>query len=79
MDSGVKHRLSNVIAWAGFVAAMVTLLYCMLYAYIRFAEIPAQESELAEAQGKLDALKQKFEILDNGLKLIPVELSAEIK
>ena len=31
MDGGIKHRLSNVIAWAGFAALMVTFLSAVLW------------------------------------------------
>lgn len=79
MDDGVKHRLSNVIAWAGFVAATLVILSVMYWAYIKFVEVPAQEAKLAELQSVLDSVKQKFEVDPGGIKLIPVEVSATIK
>ena len=41
MAGGVKHRLSNGIAWSGFAATPFTLLYLAPRAYIGFAKIPA--------------------------------------
>ena len=41
MGGGVKHRLSNEIAWSGFAATPLTLLYFAPWAYIGFAKIPA--------------------------------------
>ena len=79
MDGGVKHRLSNVIAWAGFAAATLVILSVMYWAYMNFAEIPARKAELAELQSVLDSLKQKFEVDPGGIKLIPVEVSATIE
>ena len=34
---------------------------------------------LDEARGKLDALKQKFDVNAGGIRLMPIEVSAEIK
>ena len=79
MDSGVKHRLSNVIAWAGFAAATLVILSVMYWAYMNFAEIPARKAELAELQSVLDALESKLEIDDNEPKVIPVELLEKIE
>ena len=79
MDDGVKHRLSNVIAWAGFMAATLVILSVMYWAYIKFVEIPAREADLAELQSVLDALEPKLEIDDNEPKVIPVELLEKIE
>jgi len=79
MDGGVKHRLSNVIAWAGFMAATLVILSVMYWAYIKFVEIPAREADLAQLQSVLDSLKQKFEVDPGGIKLIPVEVSVKIE
>lgn len=61
MDDGVKHRLSNVIAWAGFVAASLTMLVVLLCSYVLLIEIPAKQADLAELQATLADLKQKFD------------------
>ena len=47
MDDGVKHRLSNVIAWAGFAAAMVKLLYAVLWGVFVLQPYKAEQASIS--------------------------------
>ena len=52
MDDGVKHRLSNVIAWAGFVAAMVTLLCGVLWGVLVLQPYEAEQASISAGRSE---------------------------
>ena len=72
MDGGVKHRLSNVIAWAGFVAAMVTLLYAVLWGVWVLQPYKAEQesisAERAEMNRIVESLSANEKVPDSALE-----------
>ena len=55
MDS-VKQRLSNVIAWAGFAAAMVTVLCAVLWGVFVLQPYKAEQASISAGRSKADEI-----------------------
>ena len=60
MDGGVKHRLSNVIAWAGFVAAMVTLLYAVLWGVWVLQPYKAEQESISAGRAEMNRIVESL-------------------
>ena len=66
MDDGVKHRLSNVIAWAGFAAAMVTLLCAVVWGVFVLQPYKAEQASISAGRSEqTKALAKADSIIDN--------------
>ena len=72
MPGGVKHRLSNVIAWAGFAAAIVTLPCAVLWGVWVLQPYKAEQESIgagrAERDRILKSLSATEKVPDNALE-----------
>jgi len=72
MDGGVKHRLSNVIAWVGFAAAIVTLLCVVLWGVVVLQPYKAMQASISagrsEAYEVVQSLSSNEKVPDSALE-----------